>query len=747
MAKKRIWHLLTVVLAIVLCAALLCACKGDKGAKGDKGLQGEQGVQGERGPAGSDGADGDMWYVGNGDPSNNALADTKSGDMYLDSDSGDVYQKQPDGSWQLKANIKGLTGETGKQGPQGEQGDEGLQGEQGVQGERGPAGSDGADGDMWYVGNGDPSNNALADTKSGDMYLDSDSGDVYQKQPDGSWQLKANIKGLTGETGIQGPQGEQGDKGDKGDKGDDAPHANEILTVTFDAQDGELPQEFPQEQRVNYGDVLQLPVPTRDNYTFVGWYTGDSVNDGKFTTVTPVTKDITLFARWQVKTKYRVTFDTCDGDPMDTIDYFADEQIANLPEPTRADYDFVGWYSDEHFVNAVQYPLTLSGNIVVYAQWKKASYTVTFHVNQGSTPSPVTAEAGTSLSSFEAAQVPDYVFDGWYYNQEYTSRVEFPLELHSDLDIYGKWTADPFAGYTRVQDFMQLQNITDMSGKYVLTEDIDCLGLQISMFAPDGNPFKGVFDGAGHKIFNFTLYVTSGMKIGFFGVNEGTIKNLKLEQNTTTVSGTWRDANGDGATCGFVAGYNKGTIESVWVSSTINYINSCTSGTSSGSATIAGGIVGKNVGTITDAHFAGTIKAVSTSYLDHHYVGGIAGENTGTVTNALVTGTVISETDRSGGIVGGIVGYNSGKIENSLFVGSVNGTEGKCALNAICVLDKKGSSVKCYKAYTITIEGGSPAIESALNSKSFYTDMLGWDEAIWNFDSLDFAQGQYPQLR
>ncbi len=101
---------------------------------------------------------------------------------------------------------KGDTGATGPQGPQGEQGlkgDTGATGPQGEQGPQGLAGNDGAngiDGATWYYGSGTP--NVETGVHS-DYYLDTDNGDIYQKQSV-TWTLTGN---------IQGPQGLQGNTG------------------------------------------------------------------------------------------------------------------------------------------------------------------------------------------------------------------------------------------------------------------------------------------------------------------------------------------------------------------------------------------------------------------------------------------------------------------------------------------------------------------------------------------------------
>jgi microcystin-dependent protein len=75
-----------------------------------KGDTGEQGTQGDPG------ADGATWHSGSGSPSGELGGD---GDHYLDTDSGDVYQKS-EGSWNHTGNIKGPQGDQGEQGEPGQ---------------------------------------------------------------------------------------------------------------------------------------------------------------------------------------------------------------------------------------------------------------------------------------------------------------------------------------------------------------------------------------------------------------------------------------------------------------------------------------------------------------------------------------------------------------------------------------------------------------------------------------------------
>ena len=93
-------------------------------------------------------------------------------------------------TWTMEANITG---------PQGAMGARGISGPQGLQGPEGPQGVAGARGSLWSTGSGTPT----ATGQSGDLYLDTSSGDVYELVA-GAWVLKANIKGPQG---AQGPNG------------------------------------------------------------------------------------------------------------------------------------------------------------------------------------------------------------------------------------------------------------------------------------------------------------------------------------------------------------------------------------------------------------------------------------------------------------------------------------------------------------------------------------------------------------
>lgn len=74
-----------------------------------------------------------------------------------------------------------------------------------------------------------------------------------------------------------------------------------LLNVTFDVAGGVMPEDAPAVlANVEKGSTIALPIPTKQGYTFEGWWTGVTVNDGQFTNATPVSHDITLYARWEL---------------------------------------------------------------------------------------------------------------------------------------------------------------------------------------------------------------------------------------------------------------------------------------------------------------------------------------------------------------------------------------------------------------------------------------------------------------
>ena len=117
------------------------------------------------------------------------------------------------------------------------------------------------------------------------------------------------------------------------------------FTVSFNANGGSAvaPVEV-----INGKPASKPQDPTKDEHVFLGWYT-DSALTTSYAFTTPVTADITLYAKWikdEGGVAYNVSFDLgYEGAPV-IDDITTVNGIAyNLPEnPTRDGFTFAGWW-------------------------------------------------------------------------------------------------------------------------------------------------------------------------------------------------------------------------------------------------------------------------------------------------------------------------------------------------------------------------------------------------------------------
>lgn len=72
-------------------------------------------------------------------------------------------------------------------------------------------------------------------------------------------------------------------------------------TITFDLNGGTMPSyQSSLTKEVEANQVVgTLPVPTKENSTFLGWFLGSEVNDGQLTSISTINRDITVYARYE----------------------------------------------------------------------------------------------------------------------------------------------------------------------------------------------------------------------------------------------------------------------------------------------------------------------------------------------------------------------------------------------------------------------------------------------------------------
>ena len=145
-------------------------------------------------------------------------------------------------------------------------------------------------------------------------------------------------------------------------------------TITYVSNGG---TEYSQQTYTVVSDTVTLPTPTRDYYTFGGWYDNDQFTGNAVTTVaTGSYGNKTFYAKW-TPVQYTITYVSNGGTEYSQQTYTVESATVTLPTPTRDYYTFGGWYDNDQFTgDAVTTVATGSyGNKTFYAKWSQVSVT------------------------------------------------------------------------------------------------------------------------------------------------------------------------------------------------------------------------------------------------------------------------------------------------------------------------------------------------------------------------------------
>ena len=116
------------------------------------------------------------------------------------------------------------------------------------------------------------------------------------------------------------------------------------------------------------------PTNVESDYTFAGWYTSPSCEDGtEFNwSGTMPSHTITLYAKWQAPI-YTVTFETNGGSTINPISVEKHQALGDIPETVKENDEFLGWYTDPGLTHKYVESLQIVKNITLYAKWKNTN--------------------------------------------------------------------------------------------------------------------------------------------------------------------------------------------------------------------------------------------------------------------------------------------------------------------------------------------------------------------------------------
>ena len=199
------------------------------------------------------------------------------------------------------------------------------------------------------------------------------------------------------------------------------------VTVTYDY--GERGGIYAK-QIVQAGEKAVKPDdPKVNGLTFGGWYTDEDCIDGnEYNFTAPVTKDMTLTAKWTVNS-YTITFDTDGGSAVAPITQDYGTTIKAPAAPTKTGYTFMGW-------NPALPAAMPAGDMTIKAQWSINQYTVTFDTDGGSAVDAQTVAYGEKAKTPADPTKTGYTFAGWELGG---NAYDFAASVTEDMTLTAKW--------------------------------------------------------------------------------------------------------------------------------------------------------------------------------------------------------------------------------------------------------------------------------------------------------------------
>ena len=235
------------------------------------------------------------------------------------------------------------------------------------------------------------------------------------------------------------------------------------------------------------GMMRQPAEPTREGYTFAGWYwvsdlsgltdEQKDLNKVDFSQSIAGKDHTTIYAQW-TKNADQNEIDVlyaANGGQFATGETFqqgvtdSDGVMRQPAEPTREGYTFAGWYwvsdlsgltDEQKDLNKVDFSQSVAGkeHVTVFAQWTKNQeqndHAVMYVANGGQFATGETFQQGVTDSDGMMRQPAaptreGYTFDGWYWHADYSGytdeqkaadKVDFSQPVQSDVNIYAQWT-------------------------------------------------------------------------------------------------------------------------------------------------------------------------------------------------------------------------------------------------------------------------------------------------------------------
>ncbi len=215
-------------------------------------------------------------------------------------------------------------------------------------------------------------------------------------------------------------------------------------------------------------ETITLQNPNVSYGVFDGWYTDAEFNYQITQIIKGSTGNLDLYAKATANT-YTITFATNGGSAVSSISGAYGDPVA-LPVPTKTNFIFVGWFSDETLENKVNMTKMPGENTVLYAKWAEMYKVFEMDSKQymyfGSYPQSVVSNDDT-INKLKAVTVTN---SRGYYECDGNEYAKQKVSAYSSSYTYSDGTSigDGLTKYFKVEPILWRVLTSDSSGNYTL---------------------------------------------------------------------------------------------------------------------------------------------------------------------------------------------------------------------------------------------------------------------------------------
>ncbi|MBQ7907052.1 MAG: leucine-rich repeat protein [Clostridia bacterium] len=279
-------------------------------------------------------------------------------------------------------------------------------------------------------------------------------------------------------------------------------------------------------------DSFEFNAPSKAGYEFKAWCS-DKYYYNEVTGIKEgTTGDIDIYAAW-VQLRYPITYHLlCDEvtSSYPTKEYYTAEDSFYLEEPTREDYDFVGWYRTPSFLGSSVWYIGsgTTGAMNLYARWSAKNYIITYNVDSQTTISTrLDTYTVNDYVELEIPQKENHTFLGWYEDSALTKKItSIEVGTRGNKTLYPKWAEKAEFIYEKKNDNYVLVKYEGTDKTVTVPSTYEKL--------PVASIAEGAFFGNTTLETVILTGVTSIEKNAFYGCTA--LKRVEIPSTTTSIN-------------------------------------------------------------------------------------------------------------------------------------------------------------------------------------------------------------------